>query len=212
MSKAPSRTTKLARHMGEGVGKDYLPYITTNEFNSQGTAAIIPDWKTGRGVHCLSQAEAYWYYVLRWDEDNIDIREQFPLDRDTTEEIADRIGIKHPGNKDYVMTTDFLVTRRDGAFKAYSVKTGRNLSDRAMQILCIEKIYWMNKGVDFAMLFREDINNTLVSNIRNVVMFYDEGEVFDEISFIKHKIAVKEIQWDMENRIISNDALKELKI
>lgn len=210
MSKVPSRKTKLSRHMGMGRGKDYLPYITTNEFNSQGTASIIPDWKTGRGVHCLSQAEAYWYYVLRWDDDNVDIREQYPLERSITEQIAEKNGLKHPGNKEYVMTTDFLVERRDGTFIAYSVKTDRELAERTLQILCIEKIYWMNKGIDFRMLFKEDLNLILVRNIRNVVMFYDKAKVFDEISLIKHNIAVKEIQWNMEEQIITNSVLKEL--
>ena len=37
--------------MGTGVGKDYIPYITTSEFNSQGTTSVIKDWKTGRGVN-----------------------------------------------------------------------------------------------------------------------------------------------------------------
>ena len=79
MPKVASTKTKKNRHMGEGVEKDYLPYITTSEFNSLGTTSVIVDWKTGRGVHCLSQAEAYWYYVLRWDDNNVDIREQYPL-------------------------------------------------------------------------------------------------------------------------------------
>ncbi len=30
--------------MGSGEGKDYLPYITTSEFNSLGTTSVIKDW------------------------------------------------------------------------------------------------------------------------------------------------------------------------
>lgn len=66
MSKRLSTASKKKRHMGEGEGKDYKPYITTSEFNSLGTTSVIVDWKTGRGIHCLSQGEAYWYYILRW--------------------------------------------------------------------------------------------------------------------------------------------------
>ena len=80
MGKRISTKTKKLRHYGEGHGINYKPYITTSEFNSQGTTSVIKDWKTGRGVHCLSQGEMLWYYVLRWDDENIDIREQFPLD------------------------------------------------------------------------------------------------------------------------------------
>lgn len=41
--------------MGSGYGKDYIPYITTSEFNSQGTTSVVKDWKTGRRVHCIFQ-------------------------------------------------------------------------------------------------------------------------------------------------------------
>ena len=34
MSKIASVKTKKARHMGEGINKDYSPYITTSEFKS----------------------------------------------------------------------------------------------------------------------------------------------------------------------------------
>lgn len=80
MSRRISQKTKLKRRMGQGEGADYIPYITTREFNSLGTTALIKDWITGRTVHCFSQGEARWYYILRWDDENIDIREQYPLD------------------------------------------------------------------------------------------------------------------------------------
>ncbi len=211
MSKIPSRKTKLHNKMGSGVGKNYAPYITTSEFNSQGTTSVINDWKTGRQVHCLSQAEAYWYFVLRWNDENVDIREQFPLDRTKTEKIALDFGFKHPGTSpDYVMTTDFLVTKANKQNIAYSVKVNQDkLSDRALQILCIEKQYWLNEGYDFQMLFKTDINLTLVHNIRSVVPYYDKTAVFDKYSEIKHLIAIKEIPWDMENVKITNNSLDE---
>ncbi len=210
MAKTPSRNTKLSRKMGSGVGKNYLPYITTSEFNSLGTTSVIKDWKTGREVHCLSQGEMYWYYILRFDDENIDIREQFPLDRSKTEKIAQQFGIKHPGNSmEYVMTTDFLVTRSDKTHIAYSVKTNDDLKDRDLEILCIEKQYWLNEGYDYQLLFKRDVNRTLVENIRAVVPFYDKTEVFDEYSEVKHGIARKTIVWDMEHIPISNKTIDE---
>lgn len=197
--------------MGTGTGKHYIPYIMTSEFNSRGTTAVILDWKTDRGVHCLSQAEMCWYYLLRWDDSNVDIREQFPLERDITEDIASDYGIKHPGkDKDYIMTTDFLVTKDNGKEIAYSVKVSRDLSERELQILCIEKLYWANKGIGFKMLFKTDVNLMMVRNIRIVVPFYNVSNVFDDISEIKHKIAVKDIPWDMENEEISNISIRRL--
>lgn len=132
--------------MGEGTGKDYRPYITTSEFNSQGTTSVIRDWKTDRGVHCLSQGEMLWYYILRWDDENIDIREQYPLDYGETVRIAEKMGFTPPKDR---MTTDLLVTRSDGSYIAYSVKPDRDLGERQLQLLCVEKQYWIEHGVPY---------------------------------------------------------------
>lgn len=211
MARIPSGITKLHRKMGRGEGKDYIPYITTSEFNSLGTTSVIKDWINGREVHCLSQGEACWYYILRYSDEYIDIREQYPLERKKTEDIARSFGFKHPGTtKNYIMTTDFLATKKDNSKVAFSVKTNdKELSDRALQILCIEKQYWINEGCGFKILFKEDVNTTLVENIRSVTLFYQAENVFDENSRIKHLIAQKKLAWDMENQRITNDLLNK---
>ena len=79
-----------------------------------------------------------------------------------TEEIAEGNGFKHPGVSDYIMTTDFLVAKADGSLHAYSVKPNETLSERSLQILCIEKIYWMQQGVPFDMLFKNKVNKAQV--------------------------------------------------
>ena len=45
MTRRISDKSKQILHMGEGKGKDYVPYILTSEFNSLGTTSIITDWK-----------------------------------------------------------------------------------------------------------------------------------------------------------------------
>ncbi|MCD8012515.1 MAG: TnsA endonuclease N-terminal domain-containing protein [Lachnospiraceae bacterium] len=207
MSRRISDQTKNKRKMGTGKGASYLPYITVNEFNSRGTASVIKDWKTGRGVHCLSQGEALWYYVLRWDDNNTDIREQYPLDNESTRKIASENGIKHPHSETHIMTTDFLITKSDGSLHAYSVKPNKNLSERELQILCIEKIYWTSRGCGFDMLFKTDVNLILASNVRIVTEFYNPDSVFDKYSAIKHKIARKEYPFDMKHELINNTLL-----
>lgn len=208
MSRRISEKTKKIRKMGEGTGKDYKPYITTSEFNSMGTTSVIKDWKTGRGVHCLSQGEMLWYYILRWDDENIDIREQYPLDYIKTCKIAERFGFKNP---QHIMTTDFLVTKADGKSVAYSVKTNSDLKKRQLELLCIEKYYWISRGVDYQLLLKTDANRTLAGNVRLVTEFYDADRVFDEISAIKHKIAIKEYPVDMESELFDEAALKKIR-
>lgn len=210
MAKRKSDQTKRKQKMGTGEGAHYIPYISTSEFNSQGTTSVIKDWKTGRGIHCLSQGEALWYYVLRWDDNNIDIREQFPLENEISQMIAKENGIKHPHSESHVMTTDFLVTKSDGGLHAYSVKPDRKLSERALQILCIEKIYWNIRGYGFDLLFKSDVNMVLAANIRLVTEFYDPQSVFDKYSAIKHKIARKEYSADMEHVLIDRACLDNI--
>lgn len=41
MTRRISDKSKQILHMGEGKGKDYVPYILTSEFNSLGTTSII---------------------------------------------------------------------------------------------------------------------------------------------------------------------------
>ena len=59
---------KIKNGRGTGTGVEYKPWIKIRELNSKGTASNIIDWKNGRQIELLSQAEVWWYYVLRWDD------------------------------------------------------------------------------------------------------------------------------------------------
>ena len=210
MARYISKKTKKLRKMGTGKGANYIPYITTSEFNSKGTTSVIKDWKTGRGVHCLSQGEALWYYILRWDDNNVDIREQYPLKNELIAKIAQENGFKPPVNRFHIMTTDFLVTEADGMLHAYSIKLDRNLSERTLQLLSIEKLYWLSQNCKFTLLFKSDVNKIFATNIRLVTEYYQPDRVFDKYSAIKHKIAIKECTVNMESERIDNTVLDRL--
>lgn len=209
ISRAKSIQSKIKDGMGTGSRVSYKPFITTSEFNSLGTTAVIKDWKTGRGVHCLSQGEVLWYYILRWDDQNLDIREQIPLNMNEIKKIADSLNVDIPKAGAFIMTTDFLVERIDGAI-AYSIKNDRNLTQRTLELLCIEKMYWVNQGIEFKLLFKEDVNRILSTNIRIVTEFYDEKNIFDEISKIKHLIAIKYLICDLETKLLDTTYLRKI--
>ena len=109
-----------------------------------------------------------------------------------------------------IMTTDMLVTKKDGSEVAYSVKPNKDLRRRNLQLLCIEKQYWMNQGKECRLVFKTEMNTILASNIRLVTEFYDLSRVFDKISAIKHKIATKEYQIDMEHELLDERMLLNL--
>ena len=94
MGRAISEEGRRLEGRGTGTGALYKPWIKCRELNSTGVATSFPDWKHGRMVELLSQAELWWYVVLRWDDDVIDIREQFPLDKERTDGIARRYGFR----------------------------------------------------------------------------------------------------------------------
>lgn len=199
-----SEQTKLDQHRGEGHGKDYKPWIRVNEFNSLGTTSNPVDWKNGRTMQLLSQGEMYAYYINRWDESVIDIREQFPLDLEDTLRIADSEHLKHPKNRESRMTSDLLLDYADGSQKVLSIKYCKSalMNSRTIEKLWIEKRYWEEKGVPFEIQYAIDMNVTLVSNIRAVTEFYRIEDVFDRVSFLKHLIANHIIKVNMETGLI----------
>lgn len=194
---------KARQRRGLGIGRDYKPYILTREINSLGTTTNFVDWKHGRSIQLLSQAELGWYIELRWDDSVNDIREQYPLDLELTLELSDYWGIRHPKNRSTRMTTDFLVTFVNGIEKAYSIKTGRDvLADkRVAELQFLEFKYWEHKGVPWKILYKEDLNKQRIQNIQEVVQYYSSDSIVDNISLIKHLIATKKIAVDLNSYI-----------
>lgn len=189
---------------------EYKPHIKTSQFNSIGTTTVITDWKTGRGVHCLSQGEALWYYILRWDDENINIQEQFPLNMKKINKIFEQLELSKIKNPKFIMTTDFLVTKRDGSKIAYSVKNDRKLNRRTLELLTVEKIYWMTQNIQYKLLFKEDVNRILSDNIRLIVEFYNPERVVDDVSKAKHLLAIKKVHADLSSRALEVGYLNEL--
>lgn len=188
---------------GKGTGAEYKPWIKIREVSSQGTASTIRDYKHGREVHLLSQGELFYYYLLRWDDNVVDIREQYPLNLQQTKQICEELGWIHPNNGRTHMATDLLVTLSDGTFIAYSIKADQSELEnpRTVEKLHIEKLYWERRNVEYRLVFKSDVNRTKVRNIMDVVACYDPRSVQDSYGMIRHKIARKEIIVDMEKQI-----------
>jgi hypothetical protein len=113
---------------GKGHRENYLPWIDVAEVSSKGRSRRAAGIKIRREHHFLSDVEWNLFLLLEHSQDIVDIREQFPLDRDLTVEISASLGIRHPcypgTHVPTVMTTDFLVTRvRNGkaVFEAFDV-------------------------------------------------------------------------------------------
>jgi len=140
---------------GEGHGIDYKPWLTIQDVPSKGRSSRIPSSKTPREHHLLSDNERGIFLLLDWSDNVVDVREQFPLDRDITRRIAKEMGVAHPMDPrtrtDIVMTTDFLVDKRVGnkiIEIARSVKSKTDLDDpRTIEKQEIERRYWELKNI-----------------------------------------------------------------
>lgn len=196
-----SEKGKQREGRGQGTGSAYKPYIQCREFNSLGTCSTPIDWKTGRTVELLSQAEKAVWYLLRWEDAVEDIQEQYPLDLSKTVALAEAYGVRHPKDTHTRMTTDFLVIMKDKNRYAVSVKSDeRDLKNkRTVEKLFLEKAYWESEGVPFVIMLKSKVNMTKVHNIRMVTEFYDPARVFDDVSTLKHLIARKVIPANMES-------------
>lgn len=151
---------KIARYIkegrGQGSGRDYKPWLTIHDFPSHGRVHRVLGWKTGRVHEFFSDIEYHHFLLLDWITEVDDIREQFPLDRDKTLEIARVAGIPHPTDPSsgvpIVMTTDLLVVAGTGADRRLhpmAVKPAEDLGDRrVVEKLEIEQRYWTDPQIE----------------------------------------------------------------
>lgn len=171
--------SKIARFIkegrGQGHGAEYRPWLTIQDVSSLGRSSRIHSRKTGREHHLLSDLETAAFLLLDWSDDVIDIREQFPLDRDMTRRIAAEMGVRHPidmqSRTDIVMTTDFMVDIKRGnesILIVRTVKPSSALDDlRTLEKLEIDRRYWSNyKGCDWGLITDQDLPKQRIQNLR----------------------------------------------
>lgn len=158
----------LKEGRGQGEGAAYKPWICIQDFPSLGVCARPLGIKTGRVHHLLSRNEEFYFILLDTDPDVLDIREQFPLRLTETLRLAESLGIRHPYKGKYfdVMTTDFLITRKDG-LHARTVKQTEELEkDRVREKFSIEYAYWKGKGIDWKIVTEKEINRDRARNLQ----------------------------------------------
>ena len=147
---------------GQGVGKDYKPWLFIQDVPSSGRATRLKGIKTGRQHEFLSDMESDYFYILEYSDSVVDIREQFPLlSQEETLLIANEAGINHPKSpqtgKHIIMTTDFLITKKgingENVELARTIKPKEDLLDRrVLEKFEIEKRYWQKRGIEWGIV------------------------------------------------------------
>jgi len=155
---------------GQGTGMDYNPWIHIQDFPSLGMVSRVPGTTTGRVHHLMSNLELSLFYLLDWSDDVLDIREQYPLlDLNRAIEIAEEARIRYPYDAisgfPYVMTSDFIIEKKDG-ISAIAVKPASELKKpRVREKLEIERRYWASYNVKWGLVTENEINRTKARNI-----------------------------------------------
>jgi hypothetical protein len=165
---------RIAEGRGEGAGSSYNPWYHIQDVASKGLVTRVKGWKTKRVQHFLSLLELRYFYLLEWDQNITDIREQYPLlPQEETLTIAESCGIPHPADPKtrypVVMTTDFLYTMRAGVGevdRACAVKYASDLqSRRTLEKLEIERRYWKARNIVWNIITERDVTIALAKNI-----------------------------------------------
>jgi hypothetical protein len=192
----------ISEGRGKGTGSHYKPWLNASDVPSLGRVhrAFCP--KTGREHHLLSDNEYYTFLLQWWDDDVIDIREQYPLiDRSETLEIAARCGVKHPVDPAsgalWVITTDFLVTQkhagRNEEIIAYTVKQANELNkERTLEKLEIERRYWERREVPWKIITDQQVKSIFTKNLSWILnsdgvpvngnRYIDDGDMKDQLA------------------------------
>lgn len=168
---------KIARYAkegrGTGRGSAYRPWLTIQDVPSLGRCSRIHGFKSGREHHLLSDLESALFQILEWSDIVVDIREQFPLDREVTRMLAAEMGIAHPRDMktdtDLVMTTDFLIEVRVGPDvqeRALAVKPADELAKpRILEKLELEQRYWRREGMPWHVVTDRDLPRERVKTL-----------------------------------------------
>ncbi|SFU26331.1 TnsA endonuclease N-terminal domain-containing protein [Paraburkholderia aspalathi] len=158
---------------GRGEGADYKPWLEIFDLSSLGRVSRPFSPKCGRSVHLLSDVEANTFSALEWSQRVTGIREEFPLDRELTLEIAADLGIAHPyypGTKvPTVMTVDFLVDFHDNDQKrleAWDCKRTEDSEDpRQIEKLQIARTYFGGMDIPHRLVFHSELPMQKIRNI-----------------------------------------------
>jgi hypothetical protein len=187
---------KIAQMEAEGYGMgtlaSYKPWIEVQMVSSLGRSRRVFSTKTGRTHHLLSDVEFNLFLALEWQTDVLDIREQFPLDRSVTQDVARALCARHPHypgtHVPTVMTVDFLVTRiRNGqeALEAYNAKRTEEAEDEGSLVkLEIQREALSLLDTPHHLVFHSDIP---LVNVKNIGWIRDslvkEGEEEPHLGF-----------------------------
>lgn len=197
MAKRPRNSTpqisrqRVRQGRGQGSGSGYTPWLFVHDVASRGLSSRVKMF--GRVAHFLSGLERQAAYDFLWNPAVVDIREQQNLPLDDTIRIAAEMGVEHPAHRGNLVevTTDLVVDVESADGRtiefARSVKPAGHLEvgaatdagklksiRRTLEKLEIERRFYHERGVHWAVLTDRDLSDVRRSNIET--MFHKQEE------------------------------------
>lgn len=191
---------------GQGQGPSYKPFIYTRDVSSLGRSHRLLGKKSGRLHHLLSDLELAVFLTLDWSPRVIDIREQFPMMVIDTIRIAGELGLAHGRYQGtpQVLTSDFLVDFDDQEcpMVAIQVKYSADLQKpEVVERLELERRYWFEKGIVWALVTEREIPKEAISNIQWLYSAQLEDDIsLDELEHYR-QLFIYEFRRDPDRRL-----------
>jgi hypothetical protein len=167
----------IKKGFGLGLYEEYKPWLRVQDVPSNQNSEKINGITTGRPHHMLSPLESDLFYQLDFQDNVVDIREQFPIiPLEYSSLVARLLEIKHPvvpfieDGPLNVITTDFLVTRQINDKLKLFAYSGKSLSDiekpRTTEKLEIERVIWQLLGVSFQIFTSSPTSKVISKNLK----------------------------------------------
>lgn len=159
---------------GQGVGRDYTPWLTVQEVSSRGVKSRIPSVKLGRTVHVLSYLERALFLLCEFQQNFFDFNEQLPIPREVTLGAASALRIRHPRypktGVPVVMTLDAVLTTTNEHGElhkvAWDVKPHRSLeTPRVLSKLSLHRAYCKHIGIEHRLFTEQSASKSVIHNI-----------------------------------------------
>lgn len=169
---------RLKEGRGTGRGTKYKPWLKIREVPSDGRSHRVLGIKHRRIHQLFSGLEYNAFLLFSWENKVIEIREQFPLlPIQSTQYLAAKLNCSHPSmhGNDIVMTTDFLITIKEGnTFRdiVRTIKPVEKITERTLEKFTIEERYFKNlygdEHFDWGVITEKEINSIKALNISNL--------------------------------------------
>lgn len=182
----------IKKGYGSGHGADYKPWLRVVQSSTRGRAHRPWSFKTNREHQLLSDVERDIFYGAEWSMDVLDIREQYPLRREVTQQIALDLNIKHPQypdtKVDTVMTVDFMLTiapKDDSGRPTYMAINAKRVEESEDEVslgkLEIQRTYFERLNIPHHLIYHSQLPQQELKNIaflRDALLKPDEVEAW----------------------------------